>query len=208
MIATLLLAAAIGGPQTPQAGALAFLQPTAGVHAIVRVAAQTPNYAVLQFSHAEIEGQVAAGQILVKRFPFGWQAIDLSSGPSLAVCSVRAYGLPAAEFARLRSVLSASTTDCPTGVDAEQRDVGAAADVSAVRSLMVTGGRSEIVPYVRIIENYAYVPWYGNGGGENFYKKTAGKWKMFAGGGGAYQSSELHKLYGVPLNIARALLGR
>jgi hypothetical protein len=208
MITALLLAATVAAPQTPQAGALAFLQPTAGVHAIVRIAAQTPNYAVLQFSHAEIEGQVAAGQILVKRFPFGWQAIDLSSGPSLTMCSVRAYGLPAVDFARLRSTLSTSTAGCPTGIDADQRDVGPSADVSAVRALMVMGGRSEIVPYVRIIENYAYVPWYGNGGGENFYKKTAGKWKLLVGGGGAYESGELHSRYGVPLGIARALLRR
>jgi hypothetical protein len=208
MIAALVLAATVAGPQTPQAGALSFLQPVPGVHAIVRVAAQTPNYAVLQFSHAEIEGQAAAGQILVKRFPFGWQAIDLSSGPALAMCSVRAYGLPAADFARLRSVLSASTADCPSGIDADQRDVGAARDVSSVRALMVAGGRSEIVPYVRVVENYAYAPWYGNGGGENFYKKTAAGWKMFAGGGGALQSYELHQHYGVPLSIAQALLRR
>ncbi len=206
MIATIILAASIPAPQTPQAGALAFLQPRVGVHAIVRITAQTPNYAVLQFSHAEIEGQVAAGQILVKRFPFGWQAIDLSSGPALTVCSVRAYGLPAADFARLRGALSASTAGCPTGVDADQRDVGSAADVSAVRALMISG--SEVVPFVRVVQNYAYAAWFGNGGGENFYKKTASGWKKLAGGGGAYQPAELHKQYGVPLSIAQALLRR
>jgi hypothetical protein len=78
--------------------------------------------------------------------------------------------------------------------------------VSAVRALMISS--SEIVPFVRVVENYAYAPWFGSGGGENFYKKTATGWKEFAGGGGAYQSSELHSHYGVPLSIARALLRR
>jgi hypothetical protein len=206
MIATFLLAAIVAGPQTPQAGALAFLQPTAGVHAIVRVLAKTPSYAVLQFTHAEIEGQVASGQILVKRFAFGWQAIDLSSASTLTACSVRAHYLPAADFARLRSVLSASTVDCPTGDDTDQRDVGPAADVSAVRALMV--GAAEIIPFVRVVKNYAFLEWVGNGGGENFYKKTVSGWKKFAGGGGAYQSYELHQHYGVPLSIAQALLRR
>jgi hypothetical protein len=208
MIATLILAATVAAPQTPQAGALAFLQPRVGIHPILRITAQAPNYAVLQFNHAEIEGQLAAGQILVKRFPFGWQAIDLSSGPPLTMCSVRAHGLPAVDFARLRSALSASTANCPKGVDADQHDVGSAADVSAVRALMVSGGRSEIVPFVRVIQNYAYAPWFGNGGGENFYKKTTVGWKKLVGGGGAYQSYELHKQYGVPLSIAKALLRR
>lgn len=206
MIAVLILAVATAAaPQTPQAGALAFLQPRPGVHAGVRIIARTPNYAVLQFRHAEIEGQIAAGQILVKRFPFGWQAIDLSSGPALTVCSVRAH-VSAADLTGLRSVLSSSTADCPTGDDADQRDAGPASDVSAVRALMA--GASEIVPYVRVVQNYAFLEWVGNGGGENFYKKTANGWKMFAGGGGAYQSYELHAHYGVPLSIAKALLRR
>jgi hypothetical protein len=96
--------------------------------------------------------------------------------------------------------------DCPTGVDADQRDTGSAADVSAVRALMISS--SEIVPFVRVVQNYAYAPWFGNGGGENFYKKTASGWRRLGGGGGAYQPAELHKLYGVPLSVAHALLRR
>ncbi len=202
----LILATALAAPQTPQAGALAFLQPRAGVHAVVRIAAQTARYAVLQFSHAEIEGQTATGQILVQKFAFGWQAIDLSSGSQLTTCSARAHYLPAADFAVLRPVLSPSTVDCPTGDDADQRDLGPTTDVSAVRALMV--GMAEIIPFVRVVKNYAFLEWVGNGGGENFYKKTASAWEKIGGGCGAYQSSELHQLYGVPLSIARALLRR
>jgi hypothetical protein len=207
MIATLLLAVAIGGPQTPQAGALAFLRPTPDrAQAVVRVVVQTPRYALVQYSHAKIEGWASAGQILVERFAFGWQAIDISTIGAITTCSVGAHGLPQQDYSRLRGALSATRKDCPTGIDADQRDVGTAADVSAVRALMISS--SEIVPFVRVVENYAYVPWFGAGGGENFYKKTASEWKKIGGGGGAYQSSELQKLYGVPLSIARALLGR
>ncbi len=207
MIAALFVAALTAGPQTPQAGALAFLRPAAG-HAqpVLRVVVQTPRYALLQFNHAQIEGWASDGQILVEKFAFGWQAIDLTNIGALTACSARAHRIPQQDYSRLRGALKATPVNCPTGADTDQSDVGPAADVSAVRALMASS--SEIVPFVRVIGNYGYAPWFGAGGGENFYKKTAGGWQKIGGGGGAYQSSELHKLYGVPLNVARALLRR
>ncbi len=206
MIAMLILAAAtVAAPQTPQAGALAFLQPRyRATHPVVRIVASTPRYAVVKFSGAEIEGQITSGEMLVQKFAFGWQAVDLSTTGTLAICSVRAHVVSPPDLSQLRSVLSASTADCPTGVDADQRDLGSAADVSAVRALMISS--SEVVPFVRVVKNYAFVEWFGNGGGENFYKKTANGWSKFAGGGGAYRPDELHNQYGVPLAIAKALL--
>ncbi len=197
----------MGGPQTPQAGALAFLRPTPDrAQPVVRVDVQTPRYALVQYGHAKIEGWASAGQILVERFAFGWQAIDISNIGEITTCSVLTHGIPQSDYSRLRGALSVAPSNCPTGADPDQRDVGPAADVSAVRALMISS--SEIVPFVRVVENYAFAPWFGAGGGENFYKKTASGWNKIGGRGGAYQSSELHKLYGVPLSIARALLGR
>ncbi len=172
----------------------------------VRLTVRTPRYALLHYSGAKIEGWPATGQILVEKFAFGWQAIDINIIGALTVCSVRAHQISQQDFSRLRGALDATRHDCPSGADSDQSDFGSAADVSAVRALMV--GKPEIVPFVRVVENYAYAAWFGAGSGENFYKKTAGVWKMFAGGGGAYQSSELHKQYGVPLSIAKALLRR
>jgi hypothetical protein len=177
MTAALLLMATITGPQTPQAGALAFLQPAVThSHPQIRVVARTPNCALIRFSGGIIESSVSSGYITVKKFSFGWQPIDLD----LQTGSSR---------------LQASCT---------VRDIGADSDVQAVRAQMPL--RGEIIPFVRVIRGYAMGEWWGNGGGQSFFKKTANGWKMFAGGGGAYQPNELNKLYGVPLAVAKALL--
>ena len=78
------------------------------------------------------------------------------------------------------------------------------ADVEAVRAQ--GAGLAEIIPFVRVVNGYAFMEWWGWGGGENFYKKTPQGWKRFAGSGGAYRPEELHNQYGVPLAIAKALL--
>ena len=75
--------------------------------------------------------------------------------------------------------------------------------MSAVRALMVP--EAEIVPFVRVVDGYAIMQWWGWGGGENFYKKTPRGWKRFMGGGGAASPGDL-TAKGVPLAIAKALL--
>lgn len=167
-----------GAPQTPQAAALAFVQPKiARTRASVRIIGQSSTCAVLQFKNGLIVSTLASGQIIVRKFRFGWQAVGLDTGTSKA------------------AKCSGSTG---------QSDVGSPADVSTVRSFMA--GAAEIVPFVRVIDNYAFLQWWGNGGGENFYKKTATGWKKIVGGGGAVSPDELHHEYGVPLTIAHALL--
>jgi hypothetical protein len=169
----------VSAPQTPQAAALAFLHPRiAHARTNVRIIAQTPNCAVLQFDHALIESNLLSGQILVRKFSFGWQATATSETNKI-ICSAGS------------SV-------------ADKCEVGPADDISAVRASMA--GATELIPFVRVFGKYAFLEWYGNGGGENFYKKTSGGWKMFAGGGGAMQPEELHGSYGMPLSVAKALL--
>ncbi len=176
MIATLILAAAISGPRTPQAAALLFLQP--GVthsRPSVRVIAATAHFAVVRFSGAVIESTKASGYLTAQKFSFGWQPIILSIGN-------KPPAIPG---------------------NAGSSDIGPAADVEAVRAQ--AAGMAEIIPFVRVIDGYAFMEWWGWGGGENFYKKTANGWKKFAGGGGAANIGDL-TAKGVPLRIAKALL--
>jgi len=205
MIATIILAAVVAAPQTPQAAVLAFIRPNVShVPAHLRIVAQTPNYALIHFDDALIEGTRGGGQIFVKRFTFGWQPIDLTiDNKPFAVCTIRDHGVPSADFAKLRSSLSTSTKECLKGADSDQRDAGSSSDVNGVRAQAI--GVAEIIPYVRVVDGYAFMEWWGWGGGENFYKKTPTGWKKFMGGGGAASVNDL-MAKGVPLATAKALL--
>jgi hypothetical protein len=177
MIATLILAAAVAAPQTPQAAALLFLQPrTTHSHPFVHVTAATARYAIVRFTGAVIESTPASGYLLAQKFSFGWQPIDLSIGS-------KPLAIP--------------------GSASNQRDVGPTADVEAVRAH--GAGFTEIIPFVRVMDGYAIMQWWGWGGGENFYKKTPRGWKQFTGGGGATTINDLVSK-GVPLAVAKALL--
>jgi len=205
MIATFLLVAAVAAPQTPQAAVLGFIRPSVShVPAHLRIVVQTPRYAIVHFDDALIESTRGGGQILTKRFAFGWQPIDLSiDNKPFAMCTIRDHGVPDADFAKLRGPLSSSTKDCLKGADSDQQDTGSSSDVNAVRAEAI--GVAEIIPFVRVIDGYAYMEWWGFGGGENFYKKTPHGWKKFLDGGGAANVGDLTDK-GVPLAIAKALL--
>jgi len=199
-----LVLAVLAGAPSPQAAALAFLHPAVThSHPTAKVVARTANYAIVRFTGGIIESQLSKGYVLAKKFSFGWQAIDLAAfGKPLQVCALHSHGISGGDITALRPFLDSSTADC--SVTGHQRDIGDAVDVEAVRKLMPS--TDEIVPYVRVAGGYAMGEWWGNGGGQNFFKKTSSGWKQFAGGGGAYQPGELHEHYGVPLTIANALL--
>ena len=168
----------MAAPQTPQAAALLFLQPRI-THSRpqVRVTAANARYAIVHFTGAIIESHPSAGYLVAQRFSFGWQPIALSIGNKPPAL------LP--------------------GNASNRGDVGRAADVEAVRAQ--GAGFAEIIPFVRVIDGYAIMQWWGWGGGENFYKKTPHGWKEFMGGGGAAIPSDL-TAKGVPLAVAKALL--
>src|SRR5947209_8079159 len=107
MIATLIFAATVAAPQTPQAAALLFLQPRV-THSRpqVRVTAANAHYAIVHFTGAVIESHPSAGYLLAQKFSFGWQPIDLSIGN------------------KPQTLLSANASN--------QKDIGPRADVEAV----------------------------------------------------------------------------
>lgn len=194
-------------PQTPEAAAIAFLVPkTTHSQTTVKVTAQSPHYAIVKFTNAIIESTPAAGYLLVRKFSFGWQSIDLTTNEKpFPLCAVKRHGVATGDLQALNNGW-ATTSPCTPGGKTDYRDAGAASDVDAIRIKMA--GVNEIVPVVRVVGNYAFLEWWGWGGGENFYKRTPTGWAQFVGGGGALRPDELHQHYGVPLAIAKQLLKR
>src|SRR5579859_4533340 len=78
-------------PQTPQAAATAFLVPKIShSHPVTQVTARTPRCAIVKFANAIVESHPTNGYLVVKKFTFGWQAINFTSAPLTAVaCTSR-----------------------------------------------------------------------------------------------------------------------
>ena len=178
----------------------------AGVH--VLVTAQVPPYALVDYTNApgeDARGKPArlGGQLLMQRFPFGWQVID-DEERAFARCQLQMHGISAAAAAKLLSTTSRKPLSRPV-CDYSLRDVGRPADIAAVRGKMNSASRT--ITHVRIAGNYALGWWdEANAGGEDLYRKTAaGTWVFVTGGGGAMGPEELRKA-GVPPAGVRALL--
>ncbi len=153
---------------------------------IVRRTNRDGRYAVVLTGGGLMESAPVTAPILVERFSFGWQAIDLVSSQ----CQLEAYGVsPDATAILLRGMpVSRNQLDCKPA-----RDSGPPAEVEAVRSLM----RGPLVPYVAVSGDWALGEWYGAGGGQSLYHRTSGGWKLVTSGGGALGTDGV-RAYGVP----------
>jgi hypothetical protein len=172
---------------TPQQAALRTVSFGVKAPATVVRANKAGRYAAVLTSGGKMEGSNVTAPILVERFSFGWQAIDLLNFR----CRLDSHDLGASVSAQLMRGMPKPQDDRPCrGV---RRDSGAQADVESVRRLM----RGPLVPAVAVSGNWAIGDWYGAGGGEQLYRRLDGRWKFVAGGGGALGVSEMHE-YGVP----------
>ncbi|HEY1976138.1 MAG TPA: hypothetical protein VGG89_06330 [Candidatus Baltobacteraceae bacterium] len=153
-----------------------------------------------------IEGSRTKRDMLLQRYPFGWQMIELGR-PKLLPCQLKARAADAAAVAFFAGGIGLGK-DSPEYCSSPSRDVGHLSDVVAVRSLMNSAATTPkvhaMIPSVHIIDGYALGAWYGAGGGETIFAKRNGVWKEIAGGGGAYAPSDLTKL-GVPPAAAEKL---
>jgi len=138
--------------------------------------------------------------LLLQRFPFGWQMIKFGS-PKLLPCELKARGAGDSAVAFFSNSIGLGN-DTSEYCSAPPQDEGPESDVIAVRSLME---RKEMTPAVRVVGNYAVGSWYGWGGGETVFAKKQGEWKRAGGGGGAFSAQDLTSLYGVPPAIAAKL---
>jgi hypothetical protein len=145
------------------------------------------KYATVLIRGGSLEGSPVNSAILVQRFSFGWQALDLINFR----CRLEAHAISTHDTEMLMRGMPEPQDDRPcAGVGG---DAGTQAQVEAVR--MQT--RGPLVPSVVVSGSYALGEWYGAGGGESVYRRHGKTWRLIAGGGGAMGISEMRE-YGVP----------
>jgi hypothetical protein len=133
--------------------------------------------------HAMMEGSAMTAPILVERFPFGWQALDVANFR----CRIIGHGLDAATVTALMRGMPPPADDAACGESS--LDVGPSDEIEAVRAMDDAFG---LHPRVAVAGGYALASWYGGGGGEHLYARRHGHWTFIAGGGGAMDAGILH----------------
>lgn len=191
MMAALVFAASFAA--TPQLAAVQAVRPPGMTSLAVVVRSNVAGrYAVVTVRGGSIEGQPVDQPILLERFWFGWQPLDMV-GPQICLLSDR--GIPASSVEVLVRGLPPSVGDLacrlPPVIDA-----GSPADVAYLRARM----RGPFVPYVIVSGDYGMGEWYGSGGGETFFKRTGSGWTRIAYGGGALGTRDLQRM-GMPMSV-------
>lgn len=145
------------------------------------------SYAAVLTSGGRIEGELVNQAILVRRFSFGWQAIEVLS----LRCRLESHRLGSSVNHALMSGMPKTQDDRPC--KNALTDSGPQSDVEAVRQMI----RGPLVPYVVVAGDWAMGGWYGAGGGESLYRKRNGRWQLVEGGGGAMGVDYMRR-FGVP----------
>ena|ERR1700681_2046810 len=161
---------------TPQKAALAAVSPVRPAP-IVRINV-AGRYATVRIRGAMLEGSLIDAPILVERFSFGWQPLEVVN----FVCRLQSHGLSPRDQRQLMQGMP-SPIPPPAGraCNEDNTDVGPAPQVEAVRRLM----QGPLTPSVTVARGYALGHWYGAGGGETLFVFRAGNWHRLTGGGGA-----------------------
>jgi len=179
---------------TPQQAAIrAVYYPHSGQARIVR-ANVVGNFAVVLTRGGTMEGSPVREAILVERFSFGWQPLQLVDSD----CSLdrRAINVSGKRLLMLGMPKPQGNGPCPDF----GRDAGPRADVEAVRKQI----RGPLIPSVAVAGKYALASWYGGGGGEWLFRRDRGRWRWIFGGGGALGVQDVRQ-YGVPQSAWCAL---
>lgn len=184
-----LLAAVVHLAATPQDAALSAIYSGPTKPAVVRRTNRAGAYATVLTSGGRMEGYPITDAILVERFSFGWQALDVLNSR----CRLDAHRLDSLTESTLMRGMPKPRDDRPCRGPDSLRDAGPRDDVVAVRSMM----RGPLTPYVVVSGNWAMGEWYGGGGGESLYHKRDGRWHLVESGGGAMGVDYVRK-FGVP----------
>jgi hypothetical protein len=181
---------------SPEAAARRYLAPGKSFRIVGTEVAG--RFAVVRFTGALMESETNwSDDLLIERFPFGWQVVD-----TIRDACLRERGATPAELAKLEGQYVPARRDPKDGPCSELVDRGPAADVAAVRSAYRD---PFVVPWVRVSGDYALLEWTLPGGGEQFYARRETGWKRLAGGGGVFMARDLHR-YGAPVANACALV--
>jgi hypothetical protein len=183
--------------ETPRAAAIRYLRP--GTNFRIAGIESAGRFAVVRFSGALMEGDPAwHGDLLIERFPFGWQVVDTVEDACL-----RERGVTPAELAALAGRYVPARRAPKDQPCADLVDRGPIADVVAVRNAVRSLG--ELIPYVRVSGDYALVEWTLPGGGQAFYGRRNGRWSRLGGGGGFTNVEGVHAI-GAPWHDACAIV--
>jgi len=197
VLATSIIAAASMLPfnyqPTPEAAAVHVLQ-QAGPVAVVRVNI-AGRFAAVQTRGGVIESTPVDEALLLERFSFGWQPLDVIE----AQCTLTGRNIDAATRRALLRGIPAPHHPQWAHCSEPSHDVGPPEEVDAVRHQM----KYVLVPFVIVSGRYALGQWYGFGGGETIFRFERGTWHIIAGGGGAHRPEELRAL-GVSESALRA----
>ncbi|MBV8244367.1 MAG: hypothetical protein JOZ38_00445 [Candidatus Eremiobacteraeota bacterium] len=153
------------------------------------------SFAVAQASGI-LESYHFHGEVLLERFSFGWQVIDLDIH-GISHCMLTSHGAPGAVASRLASQRF-ELSYC--GID--QRDYGAQNDIDSVRRL-AQSEYDEAVSSVIVWKDVAVINWWGAGGGMGTYHRVSGAWKHTGSGGGCLPAATISEMYGMPVSLAR-----
>lgn len=188
----LLVAAAIALPQTPEDAAQNFFS---GGHAQIVHVARTPAYAVITFAHSTADFP-GSGQLLLKRYTFGWQVIDsVGESNAFSACNIRMNGATAAQASALawHPANFKPLKDCSPQLP----DTGPASAVTGTRAAMSLRRPTYVIERVNASADFAIGVWGGmDAEGEDLYARTPAGWKFVTGGGGALTADKLRS-YGV-----------
>jgi len=171
---------------TPQAAAKIVFSAPPGLRLTVERTNVAGRYAAVLIRGGALEGTPIHVPILVERFSFGWQPLDLID----ARCSLRYRPISTRQKALLLRGMPAPDTSHPCD---KRIDSGPPAQIEAVRMLIY----GPLVPYVAVRGIYAKGDWGGNGGGEILFRYSGKKWRVLAGGGGAMGTATMVE-FGVP----------
>jgi hypothetical protein len=149
---------------------------------------QYGRHAVVSFEGGQIEGQFDNGQLLLEKFSFGWQVIDLSIH-RFTTQDIESHGISAADTQALLHGFVPGVARPGWGPH-ELGDYGPAADVDGLRRTMVDWP-GEAIGAVKVYSGYAMLLWFGRGGGERVFAKRNGRWEQITGGGGCLDAAGL-----------------
>jgi hypothetical protein len=189
MIFALVLAFATGsyGATIEQATARV-LYARNGEHVIIGRINVVGRYATVFTKNGLMEGSRADVPILFEHFSFGWQGIESLNFS----CRLEAHRISKHDRILLMRGMPQPRHD-------RTCDIGSVYDVGPPRLIedLRRKVRGPLVPVVTVVGRFALVGWYGAGGGDDVFRRTAGRWDLIADGGGAIGVSEMRAL-GIP----------
>ena len=179
-------------PQQAALGAVHSVGPTAVVRTNV-----AGRYATVLIRGARLENALINAPILVERFSFGWQPLEVVNFR----CRLQTHAISPRDQQRLMLGMPSPLPPTHDRVcNEDDTDVGPVSQVEAVRRLM----QGPMTPTVTVAGDYALGHWYGNGGGMTLFARRAGSWHRLTGGGGALGVSDMRR-YHVPQSVWCAL---